>query len=64
MLLSINSVTNPTAEHVLKQLDKLKGLEGHSSSILNTSDQNTLLALGINITSEPVYSSKSLYNQE
>ena len=64
MLLSINSVTNPTAEHILKQLDKLKGLEAHSSSMLNTSDQNTLLALGINITSEPYYSSKSLYNQE
>jgi uncharacterized protein (UPF0371 family) len=64
MLLSINSVTNPTAEHVLKQLDKLKGLEAHTSSMLNTSDQNTLLALGINLTSEPYYSSKSLYNQE
>lgn len=64
MLLSINSVTNPTAEHVLKQLDRLKGLEAHTSSMLNTSDQNTLLALGINITSEPYYSSKSLYNQE
>ena len=64
MLLSINSVTNPTAELALKQLDKLKGLEAHSSSILNTSDQNTLLALGINITSEPNYSSNSLYSQE
>ena len=64
MLLSINSVTNPTAELVLKQLDKLKGLEAHSSSILNTSDQNTLLSLGINITSEPVYSSKALFNQD
>ena len=64
MLLSINSVTNPTAELVLKQLDKLKGLEAHSSSMLNASDQNTLLALGIHITSEPYYSSKSLYNQE
>ena len=64
MLLSINSVTNPTAEHVLKQLDKLRGLEAHTSSMLNTSDQNTLLALGVNITSEPYFSSKSLYNQE
>ena len=64
MLLSINSVTNPTAEHVLKQLNKLKGLEAHSSSILNTSDQSTLVSLGIHLTSEPYYSSKSLYNQE
>ena len=64
MLLSINSVTNPTAEHVLKQLDKLKGLEAHTSSMLNVSDQNTLLSLGLNITSEPLYTSKSLYNQD
>lgn len=64
MLLSITSATNPTVELVLKQLDKLRGTEAHSSSILNTSDQNTLLALGINITSEPYYSSKSLYNQD
>jgi len=64
MLLSINSVTNPTAEHILKQLDKLKGLEAHTSSMLNASDQSTLLSLGINVTSEPYYSSKSLYNQE
>jgi len=39
-------------------------LEAHTSSMLNVSDQNTLLSLGINITSEPYYSSKSLYNQE
>jgi len=64
MLLSINSVTNPTAEHILKQLDKLRGLEAHTSSMLNASDQSTLLALGVNVTSEPYYSSKSLYNQE
>jgi uncharacterized protein (UPF0371 family) len=64
MLLSINSVTNPTTECVLKQLDKLKGLEAHTSSMLNNSDKNTLLALGINLTSEPYYSSKSLYSQE
>ena len=41
MLLSINSATNPTAECVLKQLDKLKGLEAHTSSMLNSSDQST-----------------------
>ena len=64
MLLSINSAINPTAEHILKQLDKLKGLEAHSSCMLNSSDQSTLLALGINITSEPLYSSNSLYTQE
>lgn len=64
MLLSINSTINPTAELVLKQLDKLKGCEAHTSAMLNSSDQHTLQALGINITSEPFYSSQSLYIQE
>lgn len=64
MLLSINSVMNPTSELVLKQIDKLKGCEAHTSAMLNASDQHTLLALGINITSEPYYSSQSLYIQE
>ena len=64
MLLSINSVTNPTVAIALSKLDDLKGCEAHTSSMLNSSDQSTLLSLGINVTSEPNYSSQSLYNQE
>ncbi len=64
MLLSVSTTVNPTATLALKQLDKLHSCEAHSSSILNNSDQNTLSSLGINITMEPKFSSKSLYNQE
>ncbi len=64
MMLSISTTLNPMASVALAQLDKLKNLEAHSSFILNNSDQNTLSALGINITMEPTFSSKSLYNQE
>lgn len=64
MLLSINTTVNPIATLALSQLDKIKFCEGHSSSILNNSDQNTLSSLGINITMEPKFSSKLLYNQE
>ena len=64
MMLSISTTLNPMASVALDQLDKLKGLEAHSSFILNNSDQNTLNSLGVNITMEPTFSSKSLYNQE
>ena len=60
MLLSINSVTNPTVAIALSKLDDLKGCEAHTSSMLSSSDQNTLLSLGINVTSDPNYSSQSL----
>ena len=64
MMLSISTGVNPMASLALNQLEKLKGLEAHSSAILNNSDQSTLNSLGVNITMEPTYSSKSLYNQE
>lgn len=64
MMLSVSTTVNPTASLALSQLDKLRHCEAHSSSILNNSDQNTLNALGVNITMEPKFSSKSLYNQE
>lgn len=64
MLLSINTVTNSTVKLALKQIDKLHGLEMHSSSMLSLSDQSTLNALGVNLTMEPVYSSHFLYNPE
>ncbi len=51
--LAVSAVTNPTAAHALKQLDKLKGSEFHSSVILSHVDEMTLKKLGVNITCEP-----------
>ena len=64
MLLSINTITNTTVKLALKQIDKLRGCEMHSSSMLSLSDQSTLNALGVNLTMEPVYSSHFLYSPE
>ncbi len=64
MLLAISTSTNPVANMVLSKLGELKGCEAHSSSMINSSDQNTLTALGVNLTMEPNYSSQSLYNPE
>lgn len=51
--LAVSAVTNPTADHALKQLDKLKGAQFHSSVILSHVDEMTLKKLGVNITCEP-----------
>lgn len=64
MLLSISTSTNPIASIVLNKLDELKGCEAHSSSMIGSSDQTTLQALGINLTMEPNYSSQLLYSPE
>ena len=51
--LAVSAVTNPTAAYALKQLDKLKGAQFHSSVILSHVDEKTLKKLGIHITCEP-----------
>lgn len=64
MLLSISTSTNPIANIALNKLDDLKDCEAHSSSMIGSSDQNTLSALGVNLTMEPNYSSQLLYSPE
>lgn len=64
MLLSISTSTNPIANIALNKLDNLKDCEAHSSSMIGSSDQNTLSALGVNLTMEPNYSSQLLYSPE
>lgn len=61
LALSIQANTNPLADLTLKQLPKLKGSELHSTTILSEVDRNTLKALGINVTEEPINYQKRLY---
>ncbi len=51
--LSICSKTNPIIEKTLETIDKLRGLEAHSSYIVSTAEQKVLKSLGINLTCEP-----------
>lgn len=60
--LSICAVTNATAKKALDQLEKLAGLEVHSSVILSRVDEQTFKKLGMNITCEPKYQTKKLYH--
>ena len=61
--LSICAATNPMAKRALEQLPKLKGLEAHSSVILNSSDADTFKRLGVHMTQEPVTFSNKLYHK-
>ena len=60
--LSICAATSGTAKKALEQLEKLKGLEGHSSVILSRVDEQTFKKLGVNMTCEPKYQTKKLYH--
>lgn len=59
--LSICAATNPMAQVAMKKLVQLKGCQVHSTTILSTTDEQTFRMLGIDITSDPEYSSENLY---
>ena len=61
LALSIQALTNPLAELAIRQIPKLNGLELHSTTILSEVDRNTLKALGIHVTEEPINYQKKLY---
>lgn len=59
--LSICAATNPMAQVAMERLALLKGCQAHSTTILSNADEQTFRKLGIDITSDPEYSSVSLY---
>lgn len=61
--LSISATTNPISHLALKQLEKLKGCEAHSSVILSEVDRNVFRKLNVNLTTEPQYQTKKLYHR-
>lgn len=59
--LSICAATNPMAQVAMKQLSKLKGCQAHSTFILSEQDEQTYRKLGIEVTSDPEYSTTNLF---
>jgi len=64
LALAINAATNEVAELVLEQLPKLRKSEGHSSVILTQIDVAVFRQLGVNMTCEPVYQNKRLFQRK
>jgi uncharacterized protein (UPF0371 family) len=60
--LSISASTNPAAELAIKKLQELRGTEAHLTHIPTPGDEAGLRKLGINLTSEPHFSSSNLFN--
>lgn len=61
--LSICAVNEPKAALALKQLEKLKCCEVHSTVILSSVDENVFKKLGINLTCEAKYETKKLFHR-
>lgn len=59
--LTISAATNPSAEAALGKLSELRGCRAHCTAILSDKDENTLKALGIDVTSDPEYVTNNLY---
>ena len=59
--LSISATTNPTAQLAMDKLKELNGCEVHTTHIPTPGDEAGLRNLGVNLTSDPVFSSKSLF---
>ena len=59
--LSISAATNPTAQVAMEKLAMLKNCQVHSTTILPTSDEQTLRKLGIDVTCDAEYASESLF---
>ena len=59
--LSISAVTNPTAQIAYDKLSSLKGVQAHSTVLLNKNSEEILRNLEIDLTCDPVYPSDNLF---
>ena len=59
--LSICATMNPTAGRAMQALDRLKGLEAHSTVMLSRVDLEVYRRLGVNLTCEPQRKTNRLY---
>ena len=59
--LSISAISNPAAQMAVENLKKLKGCEVHLTHIPTSGDEAGLRKLGVNLTCDPEFSSKSLF---
>jgi uncharacterized protein (UPF0371 family) len=59
--LSISAITNPSAQMAMQKLCELKGCEVHMTHIPTPGDETALRKLGVNLTSDPQFPTKSLF---
>jgi len=59
--LSVSVATNPTVKMALNELKELRGCDVHMTHIPTPGDEAGLKRLGVNLTSEPNFSTKDLF---
>ncbi len=59
--LAISATTNPAAQLAVERLGELKGCEVHMTHMPTPGDEAGLRRLGMNLTSDPNFASKSLF---
>lgn len=59
--LSISATTNPAAQLAMEKLTELRGCEVHITHIPTPGDEAGLRRLGVNLTSDPNFSTKDLF---
>ncbi|MFH1297046.1 MAG: DUF1846 domain-containing protein [Bacteroidota bacterium] len=59
--LSISAISNPAAQMAVEYLKELRGCEVHMTHIPTPGDEAGLRKLGVNLTSDPDFSSRSLF---
>jgi len=62
--LSISAISNPAAQMALQKLTELNNCEMHSSHIPTPGDEAGLRKLKVNVTCDPLFSSKRLFVSE
>ncbi len=59
--LGISAATNPTAQLAMEKLKELHGCEVHMTHVPAPGDDEGLRRLGVNLTSDPQYATKNLF---
>ena len=59
--LSISATSNPAAKLAMEHLTDLRGCEVHMTHIPTPGDESGLRRLGVNLTSDPNFTSKDLF---
>jgi uncharacterized protein (UPF0371 family) len=59
--LSISSTTNPTAQHAMEQLPRLRGCDLHLTHLPSPGDERGLRRLGVNLTCDPSFATNKLF---
>ncbi|MDK8300837.1 MAG: DUF1846 family protein, partial [Actinomycetaceae bacterium UMB1218B] len=62
--LAVSASTDGNARRALECLGELKGCDVHTSTILGSVDEGIFRSLGVQVTNEPVYATKSLYRKK